>query len=226
MKKRASELYYEEIGDDFDKWMSDFDVERRIDLIKKLLPRGAPSLSCLEVGCGTGRISEAIKPLVGQLTVSDKSRALAKSVGSQLHVDWLESDACRLDIPDNTYDLVVSSECIEHTPAPKTAIREMLRVVTKGGTIIVTSPNRLWYPALRVAQKLKIRNFEGNELWLYPREAANVLTENGVQQVTIGGCHVFPWQIPGAKLVLPFFDRFHRQLYPLMINYGICGTKV
>ena len=225
MKRRASEHYFEEIGESFDRWMSEYDVERRIKLLQKFLPQEARTMSCLEVGCGTGKISEAIKPLVGELTVSDVSRSLAESVGTQLRIDWMESDACKLGIPDNTYDLVVSSECIEHTSAPKTAIREMVRVMAKGGTIIVTSPNRLWYPALWVSQKLGVRNFEGNELWLYPWEAANVLSDNGVEQVMIGGCHLFPWQIPGAKRVLPFFDRFHRQLYPVMINYGICGMK-
>ena len=206
MKKRASEHYFEEIGENFDRWMSEYDVERRIKLLQKFLPQEARTMSCLEVGCGTGKISEAIKPLVGELTVSDVSKGLAESVGTQLRVDWMQSDACKLDIPDNTYDLVVSSECIEHTSAPKTAIREMVRVMAKGGTIIVTSPNRLWYPALWASQKLGVRNFEGNELWLYPWEAANVLSDSGVEQVMIGVCHLFPWQIPGAKRVLPFFD--------------------
>jgi ubiquinone/menaquinone biosynthesis C-methylase UbiE len=225
MMKRASEYYYEEIGENFDRWMSDYDVKQRLRLIRSLLPPDAGGMSCLEVGCGTGRVSEALLPLVGQLTVSDISAALARSVGERLGVDGMQQDACSLTVSDNAYDLVVSSECIEHTPSPKTAIREIARVTRPGGAVIITSPNRVWYPALWIAQKMRLRRFAGNELWLFPQEAAKVFAESGFGEVQLGGCHLWPWQIPGSKAVLPFFDRFDRTLYPAMINYAISGTK-
>jgi hypothetical protein len=71
----------------------------------------------------------------------------------------------------------------------------------------------------------KIRQFEGNENWLFPWKAANNLRINGIAEIKIGGCHLFPWQIPLAKYVLPLFDRFDKLLYTLMINYGIFGRK-
>ena len=224
-RERKSELYFEEIGNKFDDWMSVYDVNQRINLIKKLIPADALQMSCLEIGCGTGRISKALAPLVKCLTVSDISGKLAKEVGKQLGVNWLKQDACNLDISDESFDMVVSSECIEHTPSPENALTEMARVLKGGGIIIVTSPNKLWYPVLWLSMAIKIRQFEGNENWLFPRKAAHNLSINGIAEIKIGGCHLFPWQIPLAKYVLPVFDRFDKLFYPLMINYGIYGRK-
>lgn len=225
MSRRRSELYFEELGEQFDAWMSSYDVRQRIKLIKQLLPDSAAEMSCLEVGCGTGAISEAIAPVVGRLTATDVSEKLAREVGQRLGTDWSRQDACHLCIPDNTFDLVVSSECIEHTPDPRRALAEMARVLNRGGVLVVTSPNKLWYPALWISVALKLRKFSGNEVWLYPWEAARVLRESGLGEIKLRGCHLFPWQIPLAKYILPLFDRLGGALYPFMINYAVRAIK-
>lgn len=225
MPRRKSELYFEEIGGQFNAWMSSYDVQQRIKLIKRFMPDSACAMSCLEVGCGTGAITEVLAPVVGHLTASDVSEALARDVGNCFRTDWCRQDACHLGIPDNSFDLVVSSECIEHTPDPRRALGEMARVVKNGGVVIVTSPNKLWYPVLWISMVLKIRKFSGNEVWLFPWEAARVLKENGLREIKLRGCHLFPWQIPFSKHLLPLFDRFGGVLYPVMINYGIRATK-
>lgn len=224
-REPKSKLYFEEIEGSFDEWMSSYDVDQRISLIKESIPADASRMACLEVGCGTGKISEALAPLVGSLTVSDISEKLAQEVGDRLGANWLQQDACKLDIPDESYDLVVSSECIEHTPDPKRALTEMARVLKPGGSVIVTSPNKLWYPVLWLSVVTRIRQFDGNENWLFPREAARTLRDGGISEIRTGGCHLFPWQIPLAKKILPVFDRFDAVLHPLMINWGIHGKK-
>lgn len=224
-QERKNELYFEEIGYRFDDWMSIYDVTQRIILIDKLMPADASRMSCLEVGCGTGKISKVLAPLVKRLTVSDLSENLAKEVGQQLGVDWQRQDACALDIADESFDMIISSECIEHTPNPQKALAEMVRALKRGGIIIVTSPNKLWYPLLWLSMVTKIRQFEGNENWLFPRDAAKTLRNYGITDIKIGGCHLFPWQIPLGKYILPIFDKFDKLLYPLMINYGIYGRK-
>jgi ubiquinone/menaquinone biosynthesis C-methylase UbiE len=225
MSRTKSELYFEEIGGNFDRWMSAYDVGRRVEVIRALLPAGAKQATTLEVGCGTGAITKAIAPLVGSLTVSDYSEKLSREVGERLGAAWSRQDACAIALPDASFDLVFSSECIEHTPDPRKALREMARVTRPGGTLIVTSPNKLWYPVLLLSMALKIRKFAGNELWLSPQEAARTLEECGLVDVKITGCHLFPWQLPLARTILPFFDRFGSTLYPLMINWGVRGTR-
>jgi len=219
------DYYFEQIGDNFDGWMSDYDVYRRAKMIRKHLGARELGESCLEVGCGTGRISQSVRSVVGSMTVTDLSEKLSREVGHRLNVSWMQQDACALSIPDDSFDVVISSECIEHTPYPVNALQEMVRVLKPGGVIVVTSPNKVWYPVIWLSMVTGVRKFAGRENWLFPWEAARVLREAGVEEIEIDGCHLFPWQIPFAKRVLPFFDHYGRALYPFMINYCVCGTK-
>jgi SAM-dependent methyltransferase len=223
--ERRSELYYEEIGEDFARFMSAYDVDRRIRLIRRLLPEGRRFARGLEIGCGTGEISTVLVKLAEALTVSDISEVLARQAGERVGSAWTRQDACRLSLPDAALDLVVSSECIEHTPDPRAALSEMARVLAPGGLLVVTSPNRLWYPVLLAARTLRLRKFRGNEIWLFPGQARAALRQAGLRIVDSRGCHLFPWQVPGARAVLPFFERFDRALAPLMINWGIAAEK-
>ena len=225
MGRTKSELYFEEIGENFDNWMSAYDVARRVEMIRGLLPANAKGATTFEVGCGTGAVTKGIAPFVGPLTVSDYSEKLSRETGERLGAAWSRQDACAITYPDASFDLVYSSECIEHTPDPRQALREMARVTRPGGTLIVTSPNKLWYPVLLLSMALKIRKFAGNELWLSPGEAARTFEDCGLRDVQVTGCHLCPWQLPLARTVLPFFDRFGRTLHPLMINWGVRGTR-
>jgi len=223
--KHQRDYYFESIGDDFDKWMSDYDVCRRISLIRRHVRNRALDKSCFEVGCGTGKISEALRGCVGTLTVSDISETLARSVGERLGVSWSQQNACALNIPDHSFDVVISSECIEHVPDPRKALQEMVRVLKPGGFLVVTSPNKLWYPVIWVSMATKLRRFTGRETWLFPMQAANTVKFAGLREVQLDGCHLFPWQIPLAKRCLPIFDSVGKLLYPFMINYCVTGSK-
>ena len=130
-----------------------------------------------------------------------------------------------MQLDDESFDLVVSSECIEHTPDPTTSLEEMYRIAKPGSYIVVTSPNRVWYLALWLATKLQIRKYEGTEIWLYPSEAAEVFMSLGGDLTRKSGCHLFPWQLPLAKCILPKIDRWADSIYPIMINYGIVCKK-
>jgi ubiquinone/menaquinone biosynthesis C-methylase UbiE len=225
LSTKSSDLYFEQIGGNFDKWMSDYDVYRRALLIRKYLGNIAKKKSCLEVGCGTGKISEAVVNIVGSLIVTDISDKLAREVGEKLNLSWMQQDACALTIPDSSFDVVISSECIEHVPDPKKALREIVRVLKPGGVIVVTTPNKFWYPILWLSVVTGIRNFSGREIWIFPSDAARLLKSEGIDDLKLDGCHLFPWQLPLAKRILPFFDRAGAFLYPIMINFCITGTK-
>jgi 2-polyprenyl-6-hydroxyphenyl methylase/3-demethylubiquinone-9 3-methyltransferase len=224
-RDRKSEYYFEEIGEDFQRFMSSYDVSRRISLIGSLLPAERGQMTCLEVGCGTGIVSRFLGEMVGELTVVDISGVLARQVGESLNCRWGQQDACALSVPDGSYDLVVSSEVIEHTPDPQRALREMCRVLRPGGCLVVTTPNKLWYPVLWISEKLRLRHFAGNEIWLFPRCAVGLLRGEGMVVRGVSGCHLFPWHIPGSQSVLPLFDRLGRVLYPAMINFGVSAVK-
>ena len=221
-------LYFDRLGDDFDRWMSDYDVSRRIVLIQGMastLVGGLQGKRVLEIGAGTGRISRALKERGACLTVNDVSSRLVEKVSVEVGCAGLPGDCCAMPCADSAFDVVVSSECIEHTADPYEAIAEMYRVLRPGGMLILTTPNKLWYPVLLVARKLRLRKFSGPECWTWPHETRRRLEALGFRNVVLSGCHLFPWQLPLARIVLPYLDRLGCILYPIMINYCARATK-
>ena len=97
------------------------------------------SLRWLDVGCGTGALSETVMqnyaPL--ELTAMDQSKAFVstarKHLGSKVHC--LVGNAIDLGMDDASVDLVVSGLVLNFISEPKKALVEMKRVTTTGGTI-------------------------------------------------------------------------------------------
>lgn len=219
--------YFEGLGEKFEAYMSDYDVERRLSLVFSHLLKNEKlaAANVLEVGCGTGRFSERIVQSGAKLTVLDIGPNLVDNVSSMFSCTGIVGDACNLPFADQTFDTVISSECIEHTLHPKQAIREMCRVCRKGGLVCITSPNKLWYPALAIAKRLGLRKFSGIENWLWPVKAAAVMREEGMIDIVISGCHLWPFQLKLTRPLLRRLDTIGNRLYPVMINFGITGRK-
>jgi SAM-dependent methyltransferase len=53
------------------------------------------------------------------------------------------------------FDVVVSSECLEHTPRPTDAIAQMIGVLKPDGLLSLSTPNRVWQPIARLASRLE-----------------------------------------------------------------------
>ena len=76
------------------------------------------------------------------------------AIGS--HVELIRADfLTRIPLPDNSADLIYSSEVIEHMLDPEPHFAEWRRVLRPGGTVLVTTPNepnlfqRSFYSAAR-----------------------------------------------------------------------------
>ncbi len=225
MKNKHKHLYFEEIGTKFDEWMSDYDVGQRSEAILSAIPAAFKGAT-LEVGCGTGAITQGIAPILSDLTVSDISEVLSRATSEKFGCKCSVEDATQLSFEDCTFDLVISSECIEHTPDPKKCISEMLRVLKPEGILILTTPNRLWWPVVRFSQIVKIRRFQGNEYFLSPQQVTAEVTNHKGVIISKSGCHLFPWHFTPLQPLLKRIDKFGKILYPLMINQVIVARRL
>jgi len=224
-------LYFEKIGENFDLFMSEYDVCRRAYIIRNLILKRIPNalqLHALETGCGTGKISVQLKDHFNSYSVSDLSAKLARSVSEKyicnsLVIDVSDEEDCRRHL--GNYDVIISSEVIEHTPLPEDSVVNTLKMIKNDGYILLTTPNKLWYPVLLLAKFLRLRKFQGNESWLWPFEIVRLVEANDFQVLEKRGCHLFPWQIPLAKKLLPYFDKFGGVLYPCMINFVVLAKR-
>jgi 2-polyprenyl-3-methyl-5-hydroxy-6-metoxy-1,4-benzoquinol methylase len=122
------------------------------------------------------------------------------------------------------FDLVVSSECIEHTPDPPAALGQMAAVLRPGGHIAVSTPNLVWSPVVRVATRLKLRPFDGYENFSTWRSLCRPLEERGITILRKKGLHLFPFQLPLHGLSR-WCDEHLAVLRPIMINLCVLGRK-
>ncbi len=122
------------------------------------------------------------------------------------------------------FDLVVSSECIEHTPDPPRALRQMARVLKPGGYLSLSTPNLLWWPAVRLATALKLRPFDGLENFSTWGSIARALTAEGMSVERRKGLHLFPFQF-GLHSLSRWFDEHAQFARSLMINLCVLARK-
>lgn len=104
--------------------------------------------SVLDVGCGTGMLSERLLGAFPscRLTGVDLSPAMAERARARLagRAEVREADAERLPFHDGAFDLVVCNDSFHHYPDPDRAAFQMWRVLRKGGALVLGD---VWQPA-------------------------------------------------------------------------------
>ncbi|MGH2537946.1 MAG: class I SAM-dependent methyltransferase [Candidatus Promineifilaceae bacterium] len=114
---------------------------RRLALIARWTKPGG---RLLDNGCGLGAYAQALAPICGQrfgLEVEPKRAAVARDRCTGVVVGRGE----RLPFADDSFDLILSNEVIEHVADDRLALAEMVRAARPGGRIALFCPNR-WYP--------------------------------------------------------------------------------
>lgn len=116
--------------------------QARRHILLRVLDRrlvGRTGLALLDLGCGTGRTTQALSRF-GTVWGVDadpeavrfcRERGLAEV---QLLTDW------RLPFADDSFDLVTALDVIEHVDDDEAIVREVGRVLRPGGTALLTVP--------------------------------------------------------------------------------------
>lgn len=95
----------------------------------------------LEIGTGTGYGVDIIAPMCSRFVTMDKTRS--EELGAMpANVEFKEGVVPPLPFADESFDCVVSFQVIEHIERDKEFVREVRRVLKKGGKFIVSTPNR------------------------------------------------------------------------------------
>ena len=220
-------LFYDAIADVFDELMNPYDLKRRLDIVFGLFlsKEELKGRSLLDVGCGTGWFSRRAAEMGSSVVSLDIGFRLLKKAREKYAKVLVVADACVLCFPNASFDIIVSSECIEHTLDPKQALREMHRVLKPGGILLITVPNWIWKISVTVANLLKLRPYEGFENWLGWRELRRELTSMNFQVTSMLGFHLFPPVVRWTWPFLQFMDRFGGCIGPVMLNIAVKAQK-
>ena len=109
--------------------------------------KAAPGFeSALNLGTGEGDYDRMIAGYCVQVLgcdVNEEDLAHARTLNQGvMNLRYELNNALELTYPDNHFDLVVSSEVIEHVGQPEKMVQEIYRVLRPGGYAVITFPSQ------------------------------------------------------------------------------------
>lgn len=141
------------------------------------LPRPGRPLRVLDLGCGDGTLG---------------ALAAARVPSAVIGLDWAEGSLRRsrargltvlrssldagLPFAAGCFDVVIMSEVIEHLVDPDLALAEVLRILTVGGTLLLSTPNlAAWFNRLLLAAGVQPLFSEVSKLGIFGRPGTQVV---------------------------------------------------
>jgi 2-polyprenyl-6-hydroxyphenyl methylase/3-demethylubiquinone-9 3-methyltransferase len=188
---------------DGDKWWQpDFSLNLiktlinpfRVDYAKKIcrqLKINSGEINVLEVGCGGGILTEEIAKM-GFITAgidpSEQSLniAIKHAKESNLKIKYEKGTGENLPFQNNTFDVVLCCDVLEHVHDLPKVISEISRVLENGGIFIYDTFNRTFFSkiaAIKILQEWKRwaimpPNLHVWEMFIKPDEIRSLLKEN------------------------------------------------
>lgn len=137
-EKDAEVFHYEEINE---HPVSAFENRRLHEMILMNLPKDPCMI--LDIGCGNGWVAASCLPKGHQVISADIGRinpmkAVTK-YPSEKHVG-LVADAFSLPLKNESIDIIIAAEIMEHVVDPKVFMAELYRCLRPGGKMIITTP--------------------------------------------------------------------------------------
>jgi SAM-dependent methyltransferase len=165
----------------------------RTEVIKSLLPPPDGRRTVLDVGSGWGAVSSRLGEW-GEVIGVEPSE-VAREEAQRRGVQVLEGRAEELPIEDESVDLAIASDVIEHVPDDAPAVGELARVLRPGGTALITVPAYPWLMSAHDHALGHYRRYTRGRL-----EAVIAAAGLEVGRVTYFNTLLFPLAVPGRLL--------------------------
>ena len=123
----------------------DFNAERRDKWLAEQLSQIPSGMRILDAGAGELRNKKHCKHLnyfsqdFCQYEGTGDGKGLHTGIWDTSKIDFV-CDIIAIPEPDNSFDVILCSEVLEHIPDPLPAIKEFSRLLKPGGKLILTAP--------------------------------------------------------------------------------------
>ena len=114
---------------------------REVRSIKKVLNRKL--LTIVDAGAGDGQLSISLatfKHKVISIDIAESRLAKFAKIANELGIQQVLSELNSIPMGDETVDVVVCSEVLEHLDDPPAALAEFARITKQGGYLLISVP--------------------------------------------------------------------------------------
>lgn len=112
------------------------------DILREISLQYKDKKKFLDFGCGRGDRTVFFDEFDRVLHGVDWVDQLHKEIRPRLHFIQRDFVKQRIEFPDEYFDLAFSFDVIEHLPEPECFLREVYRLLRKGGIFVISTPNR------------------------------------------------------------------------------------
>jgi len=193
----------------------------------------------LDLGAGTGNLSYLFDHLNFDVTACD----IDKKGFVPAHIPFVEFDLNNpFPFSDSTFDYIISKQTIEHLISPYRFINEIGRVLKKGGTVVLSTPNTSSLKSRWNMLKHGLPRGFADSKWNYGGHMSPVFYKQiqaFMEAANIGGIEFFSERyslynlssVNGRKMrfLAPFLKLFSHNDIPEACLYGdkliVKGTK-
>ena len=179
MSRRVQD-YFDMVSPQWDVMRKSFYGEEVRDAVLQAV-RISSTDTVLDVGAGTGFLTEAAAKLASKVIALDFSRGMRDEAISKMgkgNVEFRIGNVERMPLQDASVDVVLGNMVLHHCPHPRVAFSEMSRVLRAHGRIAISDLQEHSHEWLRK---------EHADLWLgfKMEEVDSMMTEAGLGQVRV-----------------------------------------
>lgn len=158
----------------------------------------------LEAGCGEGKVTGRLSKKFGEqceiqaFDISEKVIAEAKEHNPK--ISFSVGNIYDIDAEDETFDLVVCCEVLEHLEKPEKALKELKRVISVKGYGVISVPREPLWRVLNMARGKYIKdlgNTPGHIQHWSSKKFVKFIGENGFE--VLGVKKPIPWTMVLVK---------------------------
>jgi ubiquinone/menaquinone biosynthesis C-methylase UbiE len=180
--KADSKSYFEDISGEWDQMRECFFSEK-VREAACTIAEVQSGKSAADIGAGTGFLTEELLSRDLRVVAVDQSSEMLDLMQRKfLHSNDIEYKQAQADeripLPDNSVDYAFANMYLHHVESPLEAIREMARITTFGGRVVITDLDAHTYEFLREKHHDRWMGFERDDITVWLKEAG--LKEAGI----------------------------------------------
>jgi SAM-dependent methyltransferase len=209
-RQQAIRAAFDRIAPDRERWIERnryfYDADQ--SYMRFLVPQG---LRILELGCGSGRLMNALKPVRGvgvDISPAMIEMARRRYPEFEFHVGNAESSA-DLEKIHGPFDVIILSDTIGYLEDCEELLISLHRLSAPDTRIIIAYYSRFWEPILSLAERFGQKMPSVPQNWISTDDTINLLSLAGFETIRR------EWRLLIPKRLLGFGTLINRYIAPL-----------